>query len=101
MTPSPWDGKERRHDGRDADLNRELIEFMSRMDQRNMDKDIQEAAQAEMVSDHEARICVLERFTDNVSWAFKALAYACGVAGTIYAGFTFLVQAIAQQVPHR
>jgi cell division protein FtsX len=101
MTPSPWDGKERRHDGRDADLNRELIEFMARMDQRNMDKDIQEAAQAEVVSDHETRISDLEKFKGGLVWVFNAVVVLCGVAGTVYAGFTFLVQAIAQQVPHR
>ena len=73
MTASNWDGKERRSR---SDFEREVCDFMSRIDQRNMDKDIQSAAMYETVIDNVARINKLENWRNFLTGAWIA---ACGI----------------------
>ena len=75
MTPPAWDGKERRAR---SEFEREMCDFMSRIDQRNTDKDIQSAAMYETVMAHETRIQCIERWQ---SWLTGAWVAASGLIG--------------------
>lgn len=80
MTPKSYDGPERRR--YTSDFEREVFEFMSRVDQRNQDRDIQAAAREEVAVDHETRICSLEHsrtWFKGVMWTAPALATVAGI----------------------
>ena len=70
---SSWDGKERRSR---SEFEREVCDFMARIDQRNMDKDIQSAAMYETVMDNTARINKLENWRN---WLTGAWVTASGI----------------------
>lgn len=72
---SAWDGKERRSRN---DFEREVCDFMARIDQRNMDKDIQNAAMYETVMEHDCRIQKMEHWQ---SWLTGAWVAASGLLG--------------------
>ena len=82
MTPKAqsYDGPERRKYSND--FEREVFEFMARVDQRNEDRDIQTAAREEVAVDHETRICSLEHsrtWLKGVLWTAPALATVAGI----------------------
>ena len=70
-----WDGTERRSR---SEFEREVCDFMARIDQRNMDKDIQSAAMYETVVDHGCRLQKIERWQ---SWLTGAWVAASGLVG--------------------
>lgn len=78
MTPYP--GPERRKYS--SDFEREVFEFMTRVDQRNLDRDIQSAAREEVVVSHEERIASLEHsrtWFKGVLWSSPVLAGLAGI----------------------
>ena len=64
-----WDGKERRAR---SEFEREVCDFMARVDQRNLDKDLQSAAMYEIVVDNTERISRLENWRNFLAGAWVA-----------------------------
>ena len=72
----------------------EIAKFMSRIDQRNIDKDIAHAVTEELAVDHEERITSLETTRTQIKTiglgipAFGSLAWACFKLGQLFKGHT-------------
>lgn len=77
---SSYNGPERRKYS--SDFEREMFEFMARVDQRNIDRDLQAIAREEVAVDHETRITSLEHsrtWFKGVLWTAPALATVAGI----------------------
>lgn len=95
MTPPvPYHGPERRKMNA---FEREVIEFMIRTDQRNMDRDLAHAVQDEVAIKTEERVCSLEKTRDTAVLIFKgtvagvpalgSIAWACFRLGQFFKDF--------------